>query len=357
MRPARAVIDLTALQHNYRLARLHSPGRALAVVKANAYGHGAVACAHALAADADGFAVACIEEALELRAAGIRLPIVLLEGFFHPDELQLCVEHDLWPVIHAVWQLEQLEQAQLKRPLQCWLKLDSGMHRVGFFPHEYAAVWQRLRASTNVAEIVMMTHLARADEEGREHTRQQLQAFDTATRGLPGLRSLSNSAATLGWPEMASDWTRPGLMLYGSSPFVEVKETALQSVMSLESQVIAVRELPAGEAVGYGARYTTSGPTRIGVVALGYADGYPRHAGNGTPLLVAGQRVALAGRVSMDMLTVDLTAVPQADVGSPVVAWGRELPVAEVAAHADTVAYTLLTAVQRVRRDYLPVDE
>lgn len=354
MRPAQATIDLSALLHNYRLAKTLSRGGALAVVKADAYGHGAVRCARALAAEADGFAVACIEEALELRQAGIQLPILLLEGVFHPDELALCVEQDFWLVVHAWWRLELLEQAALSRPLNCWLKLDSGMHRVGFFPHEYAAAWQRLRACANVADIVMMTHLARADEPERVSTLEQLRQFDSATKGLEGLRSLSNSAATLDWPEMASDWTRPGIMLYGSNPLAASHELGrhLQPVMTLESRVIAVRELPAGEAVGYGARFVTPGPARIGVVAMGYADGYPRHAMDGTPVLVDGQPAALAGRVSMDMLTVDLTRLPQAGVGSKVELWGRHLPVEQVARHADTIAYTLLTGVRRVAWHY-----
>lgn len=353
MRPARAVIDLSALLHNYSLAKSLSRGGALAVVKADAYGHGAVRCAQALADVADGFAVACIEEALELRQAGIQLPILLLEGFFHPDELELCAEQDLWLVVHAQWQLEQLERATLSKPLNCWLKLDSGMHRVGFFPHEYAAAWQQLRACENVADIVMMTHLARADEPASNATLLQLQQFNQATAGLDGLRSLSNSAGTLAWPELASDWTRPGIMLYGSSPLIDNEPgRQLRPVMTLESEVIAVRELPAGEAIGYGARFVTPQPMRIGVVAAGYADGYPRHAVDGAPVLVGGKAAAVAGRVSMDMLTVDLTGLPEAGVGSRVELWGKHLPVEQVAAHADTIAYTLLTGVKRVPRHY-----
>lgn len=354
MRPAQAVIDLSALLQNYRLARSLSRGGALAVVKADAYGHGAVRCARALADDADGFAVACIEEALELRQAGIQLPILLLEGIFHPDELAVCADQDLWLVVHAQWQLELLEQAVLPKPLTCWLKLDSGMHRVGFFPHDYVAAWQRLRASSNVADIVMMSHLARADEPDSAATQEQFRQFDLATRGLEGLRSLGNSAAILGWPELDSDWNRPGIMLYGSNPLAAGHRLGrqLRPVMTLESKIIAVRELPAGEPVGYGARFVTSAPTRIGVVAMGYADGYPRHAADGTPVLVDDQPATLAGRVSMDMLTVNLSQLPQAGVGSKVELWGSKLPVGQVAAHADTIAYTLLTGVRRVSRHY-----
>lgn len=355
MRPAQAVIDLSALRHNYRLARRMAGGRTLAVVKANAYGHGALPCAQALAQDADGFAVACIEEALELRKAGIEQPVLLLEGFFHADELALCAEYGFWLVIHAPWQLQALEQARLSRPLDCWLKMDSGMHRVGFFPQDYAQAWQRLRACSNVAGMVAMTHLARADEPASASAEQQLNTFNAATSGLECLRSLSNSAAVLGWPQMNSDWARPGIMLYGANPFEERAELPepLQPVMNLESRIIAVRELAAGEPVGYGGRFVARRPSRIGVVAMGYADGYPRHAADGTPVLVDGQRVSLAGRVSMDMLTVDLSDLPQAGVGSKVELWGKTLAVEEVARHAETIAYCLLTGVQRVAREYL----
>ncbi len=354
MRPAQAVIDLSALRHNYRLARSLGSGKALAVVKANAYGHGAVRCAQALAGEADGFAVACIEEALELRQAGIEQPVLLLEGFFHADELALCAEHDFWLVVHSAWQLECLERAQLPRPLNCWLKLDSGMHRVGFFPHEYADAWQRLRACPNVGQIVCMTHMARADETDPLPTERQLMLFDQATAGLDSQRSLSNSAAVIDWPQMRSDWSRPGIMLYGCNPFVDERPLAvpLRPVMTLQSELIAVRDIPAGEPVGYGGRFVAGRPVRIGIVAMGYADGYPRHAPNGAPIMVAGQRAAIAGRVSMDMLAVDLSAAPQAVVGSRVELWGGQLPVEEVAAAAGTIAYCLLTAVQRVVRCY-----
>lgn len=354
MRPAQAVINLSALRHNYRLACSLSRGGVLAVLKADAYGHGAVRCAKALADEADGFAVACLEEALELREAGIQLPILLLEGVFHPDELVLCAQQDLWLVVHAAWQLELLERASLNKPLNCWLKLDSGMHRAGFFPHEYAEVWQRLRASDNVADIVHMTHLARADEPDSDCTLRQLEQFDNVTAGMEGLRSLSNSAGILSWPELASDWSRPGIMLYGCNPLPSGngQNCPLQPVMTLESKIIAVRELPAGEAIGYGARFITDRPARIGMVAMGYADGYPRHAADGTPVLVGGKLAALAGRVSMDMLTVDLTDVPDATVGSTVELWGQNLLVNRVAERADTIAYALLTGVQRVPRHY-----
>lgn len=355
MRPAYAHIDLAALRHNYQLAKQFSPNRALAVVKADAYGHGAVQCAQALADSADGFAVACLEEALELRSVGIKQPILLLEGFFHADELALCVEHDLWLVVHAHWQIEALTRAQLKQPINCWLKMDSGMHRVGFFPHEFVSAYQRLRQCANVGQVVAMTHLAQADDVQSPTVNRQWTVFNQAIKNLGVPTSLSNSAAVLAWPQITSDWTRPGIMLYGSNPFLTPSEMRqqLKPVMSLQSRIIAVRELPAGEAVGYGARFVTQKTTRIGVVAMGYADGYPRHAQDGTPILVDGHRVGLAGRVSMDMLTVELTDLPQAGVGSAVELWGKTISVDEVARYADTISYSMLTSVKRVQKNYL----
>ena len=285
MRPARALIDLQALRHNYQLARDVSGARALAVVKADGYGHGAVRCAQALAEQADGFAVACIEEALQLRDAGIGVPILLLEGFFEADELPLIEQHGFWCVVHSLWQLEAIERSTVTTPLQVWLKLDSGMHRVGLHPADYQEAYRRLLASGKVAKIVLMSHFARADELDCPRSAEQLAVFEQARQGLAAEVSLRNSPAVLGWPELfpqqrPSDWVRPGIMLYGATPFEQAQATAarLQPVMTLESKIIAVRDLPAGEPVGYGARFVSERPTRVGVVAMGYADGYPRHA-------------------------------------------------------------------------------
>ncbi len=354
MRPARALIDLQALRHNYQLARESSGARALAVIKADAYGHGAVRCAQALEAEADGFAVACIEEALELRAAGIRAPILLLEGFFEADELALIVEHDLWCVVHALWQLEAIEQTTLGKPITVWLKLDSGMHRVGLHPADYQAAYQRLLASGKVAKIVLMSHFARADELNSSSASEQVAVFEAARQGLSAQVSLRNSPALLGWPQVPSDWVRPGIMLYGATPFEEANALAarLQPVMTLESKVISVRELPAGEPVGYGARFIAPKPMRIGVVAMGYADGYPRQAPTGTPVLVAGQRSQLLGRVSMDMLCIDLTDVPQAGLGSTVELWGKNILASDVAMAAGTIPYQIFCNLRRVPRLY-----
>ena len=252
MRPARALIDLQALRHNYQLAREVTGAKALAVIKADAYGHGAVRCAQALEAEADGFAVACIEEALELRAAGIRAPILLLEGFFEADELPLIVEHDFWCVVHSLWQLDAIEQATLAKPIQVWLKLDTGMHRVGLHPSEYQSAYQRLQASGKVAKIVLMSHFARADELDSLRSVEQVAVFLAARDDLSAEVSLRNSPAILGWPSVPSDWVRPGLMLYGATPFEQDHPLAarLQPVMTVESKVICVRELPAGEPVG-----------------------------------------------------------------------------------------------------------
>ncbi|MND74365.1 Alanine racemase [compost metagenome] len=349
MRPARALIDLQALRHNYQLARELSGAKALAVIKADAYGHGAVRCAQALEAEADGFAVACIEEALELRAASIKAPVLLLEGFFEADELPLIIEHDFWCVVHSLWQLEAIEQARLSKPLTVWLKMDSGMHRVGLHPKDYQTAYQRLLASGKVAKIVLMSHFARADELGCQSSAEQVAVFEAARKGISAQVSLRNSPAVLGWPDIPSDWVRPGIMLYGATPFEEEQSQAarLQPVMTLESKVISVRELPAGEAVGYGAKFVTQRPSRIGVVAMGYADGYPRLAPTGTPVLVAGQRSQLVGRVSMDMLCIDLTDVPQAGLGSPVELWGKNILASDVAIKAGTIPYQIFCNLRR----------
>ncbi|AGI26687.1 alanine racemase [Pseudomonas sp. ATCC 13867] len=356
MRPARALIDLAALRHNYRLAREVSGARALAVVKADAYGHGAVVCARALEAEADGFAVACIEEALELRDAGIRAPILLLEGFFEASELELIEAHDLWCVVHSVWQLEAIERARPGKPLTLWLKMDSGMHRVGFFPQDYAAALARLKALPHVAKVVLMSHFARADELGCVRTQEQVAAFQ-AVREAVGQGhevSLRNSPGILGWSEVPSDWVRPGIMLYGATPFEQAHPLAdqLRPVMTLESKIISLRELPAGEPVGYGARFVADRPVRVGVVAMGYADGYPRHAPDGTPVFIDGKPSRIIGRVSMDMLTVDLTDLPAAGLGSRVELWGPNVPASQLAALCGSIPYQLFCNLKRVPRVY-----
>ena len=350
MRPARALIDLQALRHNYQLAREVSGARALAVIKADAYGHGAVRCAQALQEQADGFAVACIEEALQLREAGIRGPILLLEGFFEADELPLIEQHELWCVVHSLWQLEAIERSAVRRPLTVWLKMDSGMHRVGLHPADYQAAYQRLLASGKVAKIVLMSHFARADELDCPRSAEQLAVFQQARQGIVAEVSLRNSPAVLGWPNVPSDWVRTGIMLYGATPFEQAQAVAarLQPVMTLESKIISVRE-----PVGYGARFVSERPIRVGVVAMGYADGYPRHAPTGTPVAVDGQLTRLIGRVSMDMLTVDLTDLPQAGLGSRVELWGKQVLASDVATQAGSIPYQLFCNLRRAPQLYL----
>jgi alanine racemase len=355
-RPTRARIDLAAIRHNYRHAKAQAPqARALAVVKADAYGHGAIAVARALAAEADAFAVACTEEALELRDAGIRKPIVLLEGLFHPDELDSLERADLTPVAHSAEQVDWLCRARPSRPLRVWLKMDTGMHRLGLAPTGFAAAHARLAACPHVSEIVLMTHLARADEPDHPATAAQLGCFRTHAGHLPGPRSIANSAAVLVAPDAHGDWLRPGIMLYGATPFGEAHPSAraLRPTMLFESQLISVRQLDPGETIGYGGRFVCERPTRVGVVAAGYADGYPRHAADGTPVAVNGRLTRIIGRVSMDMLTVDLSDQPAARPGDPVQLWGDQVAANAVAAASGTIAYQLFTGrSQRVPLSY-----
>ncbi|AMO58709.1 alanine racemase [Endozoicomonas montiporae] len=359
-RPAKAVINLDALQHNYQLAKSlanqeRRNGKVLAVVKADAYGHGAVACAQALADQADGFAVACIEEALELRSIGIRQSILLLEGFFEASELVEISRHKLDIVVQSPEQLLMLEQNPLPAPVRIWLKMDSGMYRVGLLPEEFRSAWLRMETLPWVSDIVMMTHLACADEPENGYTRHQLEVFEQHTLGLPGERSIANSAGLVDYSQARADWNRPGLLLYGASPFETLHpiEQKLQPVMALQSAIISIKDIPAGSPVGYGSTWVSQRPTRQGVVAIGYADGYPRHAANGTPVMVNGRRVPVIGRVSMDMLTIDLTDVPEARPGDSVVLWGKGLPAAEIARHARTIPYQLFCNLNRVPVEYV----
>jgi alanine racemase len=349
-RPTRAYIDLDALRHNFAFAReLAGRTRLLAVVKANGYGHGAIAAARALDGVADAFGVACIEEALELRESGIRGPILLLEGVMSPDELPVAERLGLAMAVHQWEQVEWLRAARPARPYECWAKLDTGMHRLGFSPAEFAAAQAALADCPQVGDLGLMTHLARADEPEHPYTRHQLALFAAVCADFPGPRSLAASAGLIGWPAARGDWARPGIMLYGATPFGDRHPSAgrLRPVMTLESALIAVRDLAPGEAVGYGGRFVCERPTRVGVVAAGYADGYPRHAPDGTPVAVGGHPTRLIGRVSMDMLTVDLTGLPQARVGDPVELWGAQVSANAVAAASGTIAYQLFTGVTR----------
>ncbi|NPC57806.1 alanine racemase [Caenimonas soli] len=350
-RPTHARIDLKALRHNYALARRLHGGRALAVLKANAYGHGATQCARALSGVTDGYAVAFLEEALTLREAGIRGPILLLEGVFQAEELELATIHSLWTVVHQESQLRMLEDGR-RRNLNVWLKVDSGMGRAGFAPAEVAAAYARLRASGSVSEITLMTHFARADEPNHGATAHQIAVFDSATAGLSGDHSLCNSGGVLGWSDARRDWARPGIMLYGVEPMPHATN-GLRPVMTLTSEIFAVRTLRPGDALGYGGDYVAQRQTRVGLVAIGYADGYPRSASTGTPVAIDGHPTRLVGRVSMDMLMVDITTLPAAGIGSSVELWGAQVDVNAVARAAGTIAYELLCNVKRVPFSYV----
>ncbi|MCB1907185.1 MAG: alanine racemase [Rhodocyclaceae bacterium] len=350
MRPARALIDLAALRHNYLLARERHRGRALAVVKANAYGHGALACARALAGVADGFAVACLEEAESLREGGIDAPILLLEGVFEPAELARVDALGLWLVVHHASQLEMLSGFTPSRPLDVWLKFNTGMNRAGFAPSRARELYASLAGDARIGALVMMTHLARADEPDCDASIAQWRRFHDAVEQIPAPCSICNSAGILGWPQIHADWARPGIMLYGADP-MPGEGHGLRPVMTLESRIIAVRDLHPGDAVGYGARFVADAPRRIGLVAIGYADGYPRAVPDGTPVAVDGRPSRILGRVSMDMLTVDLQGLDVGQ-GSTVELWGGQVAVNRIAEAAGTIAYELLCNVKRVRFEY-----
>jgi alanine racemase len=345
MRPIHARISIGALAHNLRVARSHAGSAHLfAVVKANAYGHGLSRARRAFAA-ADGFAVLTLEEAANLRLMGVEQPILLLEGIFGADEIAACAELDLWPVLHHSAQLDWWQRQPPIRPLPVFLKFDSGMHRLGFPLADHAAVVARVRGLPGVAGMTLMTHFAQADEAAGVDW--QLQPFlrELTDHGLPW--SSANSAALLRYPDTCGAWARPGIMLYGASPFADTTaaQLGLRPAMRLSSEIISVQTLQPGEGVGYGQMFRAERSMRVGVVACGYADGYPRHAPTGTPVWVDGRLTRTLGRVSMDMLCVDLDDSPNAGVGSPVELWGDKLPVDAVAAAAGTSSYELLCAV------------
>ncbi len=356
MRPLVATVDLAAIRHNYALAKRCAPGRqAFAVVKANAYGHGAREVVTALHEDADGFAVACIEEAAEVRALHAEARILLLQGCFEPAEYQAAARMRLDVVVQGQRQAEALLAAALDEPLNVWLKLDSGMHRLGFDSAALRSWHPQLCRARQVAELNLISHFACADLRGDSLNEVQLECFLDLLDLDFDQRSLANSAAVTSMPAAHLDWIRPGIMLYGATPFADLSATelGLRPAMSLTGAVIALRDVAAGESVGYGASWVAGRPSRIATVSCGYADGYPRHAPSGTPVLVEGQRAALAGRVSMDMLAVDVTDLLGVHVGSPVELWGAALPVDEVAQACGTIGYELLTKVTaRVPRRY-----
>lgn len=352
-RSATAVIRRDALVHNLACIRAAAPGRRmLAVVKADAYGHGVTACLPTLA-DADALAVACVSEAEGLRESGFAGRIVVLEGAMTAVELEVAIAQDLELVVHDALQLELLGEARPSRPLTIWLKIDTGMNRLGFRMEAAAAAWSRLQALSAVGEIRLMTHLACADVPQNPMTSQQLARFGEVTRGWDAERSIANSAAIFAFPQAHADWVRPGLALYGVAPFGDRDggDLGLRPAMGLNSVIIAIREVAAGESVGYGAAWTASRPSRVGIVGIGYGDGYPREPGARAEVVIGGTRCPLVGRVSMDMLAVDLSGYAQARIGDEVELWGTSLPVEEVARRANTIPWTLLCSVtDRVTR-------
>ncbi len=348
IRRVRALIDLAALKANFAQSKAAAPqSRVMAVIKANAYGHGVLRVAHALA-NADAFALASLDEALVLRTAGVAKRLIVLGGVYSADELTRAVENNVELVVHSEEQLRLLESASLSTSVGVWLKVDTGMHRLGVAPGKLKNFYQRLCALKYIKRpLVIMTHFASADEEDDQTTPLQLKQFQASIAGTEAEYSCANSAALLKYPAAHFDWVRPGIMLYGVSPFASSTACAydLLPVMTLESRIIAVNSYQRGDAIGYAGTWTCPEDMPVGVVAIGYADGYPRHAPSGTPVLVNGKRASLIGRVSMDMITVDLRGIGPVRAGDPAVLWGRGLPVENIAARAGTIAYELLCKV------------
>ncbi|WNC70339.1 alanine racemase [Thalassotalea nanhaiensis] len=358
-RPTKALISKKALCHNYQVAQELAPNsNNLAVVKANAYGHGAVVVASILEALVPAFGVACIEEALELRAGGIQKPVLLLEGIFSSDEVELAANNNFWIMVDNSQQAEWVLNANISKPVKVWLKVDTGMHRLGVQPKFVNEIYLALRASDNVNnDIVLTTHFSSADEHGSGETANQMAIFDKTKASLQDCLdqadnipcSLANSAGLLAHPKSHLDWNRIGFMLYGNSPLERENEASkrLIPVMTLKSAIISIREISAGQSVGYNQTWTASRTTKIATVAIGYGDGYPRSAKSGTPTLINGQIAPLAGRVSMDMITIDVTDITDVKLGDKVILWGPELPVNEVAKCSFTIGYEALTRMPK----------
>jgi len=351
----RAIVDTAALRHNLGRVRDIAPrSKVLAVIKANAYGHGIVPTAVALAG-ADGFAVARLEEGIALRAAGLRHKVLLLEGVFDGDQLRQAADHGFDIMVHEMEQLSLLEAWRGDARFNAWLKIDTGMNRLGFKPAQVERALARLHGCAAVARpLTLVTHLADADDRDDARTREQLALFDRLTAGVAGPRSIANSAGVLGSEAARADWVRPGLMLYGVSPFADVSGEALdlRPAMRLTTQVIAVKQIADGERVGYGGTWTARRSTTLAIAAIGYGDGYPRNTASGAAVLVNGRRAALAGRVSMDMIAVDVTDLPAVRVGDTVTLWGPGIAVEEIARAAGTIPYELICGVsQRVHLD------
>lgn len=361
-RPTEIIINLAALKKNCDLAQsLSSQGKVVAVVKADAYGHGATDIAQALAQDAAMFAVSSLEEALVLRDSGIQQPILLLEGCFSDDEYLVAAKQKFEIVVHNDIQLNYILNHTFSPALMVWLKIDSGMHRLGISPDNALLFYRQLKDSNSVANVVLTTHLASADSLDLGYTEMQLARFNNSIQPIIDADedvqvSIANSAGLLAWPDSRADWNRPGIMLYGLSPFVEPHPSAndLSAVMTFQSEIIAIRAINKGEAVGYGSTWVAEQDALIATVAAGYGDGYPRTAKSGTPVLVNGQRAALAGRVSMDMISIDVTLLHNVKVGDKVELWGANLSANEVAIWADSIGYELVTRMpKRTRREFI----
>ncbi len=347
-RPTCININVAALKNNLERVRQFAPSRSvIAMVKANAYGHGIARVAHALTT-ADAFGVASIEEGLILRDAGITQPIILVEGVFHEDELAEAARYRFTLVVHHMPHVEMLERIKVDKPFHIWLKINTGMNRLGIDPDLFPEIYQRLQnAASIVKPIGLMTHFADADVIDGSETQSQIDKFNQVTAHYPGPRSLANSAAIISCPSAHGDWVRPGLMLYGAAPFPGHcgHEYNLQPVMTLWSRLIAITNVKKGSKIGYGGTYTAPEDMRVGVVGVGYGDGYPQFANNGTAVLVNDVECPLVGRVSMDMLTVDLRHQPNANINDKVILWGDGLPVERVAISSGTSAYEILTRI------------
>jgi len=347
-------VDAFALRNNLAVVRRFAPGaRIIAAVKANAYGHGLVHAARALT-DADAFGVARVEEGLRLRAAGISQPIVVLEGVFGADQLEAAAAHELQLVVHSFEQIAMLEQYAGSHRFAVWLKVDTGMNRLGFRSEEFDQAHARLAGCAPVGTLRLLTHLANAENTSGLETRLQLDRFRALSASLNLERSIANSAGIIAWPDAHGEWVRPGLMLYGASPFAErsAADLGLLPAMTFVTQVIAVRDVAQGEAIGYNGTWRAKRRTRIAVAAVGYGDGYPRCMHAGAPALINGREVSVVGRVSMDMTMLDATELPDVAVGDAVTLWGKGLPAERVASFADTIAYELFCRIaERVRRE------
>ncbi|MFT6988595.1 MAG: alanine racemase [Paraglaciecola sp.] len=362
-RPAKIIIDLAAIGANCRLAQSLAPhSKIVAVVKADAYGHGSAEVAKALEPQVEMLTVSCLEEALILRENGLLKPILLLEGCFEENELHIACNHQCELIVHSSLQLDQLLNVTLAVPINVWLKIDTGMHRLGISPEDVETAYAKLVASPNVNNIILVTHFAHADDVDGAHTAMQISRFEHCIQPIVANTSqkvelsMANSAALLAWPQTRMDWNRPGIMLYGLSPFAEPNDAAnkLIPAMDFESQVIALRNIASGESVGYGCTWTADRSSTIATVAVGYGDGYPRSAKSGTPVLINGHRVRLVGSVSMDLISVDVTDLLNVEIGDTAILWGKALSANEVARWADTIGYELVTRMpKRVTRVFV----